>query len=340
VTFQRPELLLAGPAAALLLVLALTLQWRRLMRLGRAYGGPAARRLVPRDLQGFPTQRMLCLVLAGLALGAAAAGPQPLAPAPPDAAPPLDLAVAVDVSLSMSAGDVEPSRIEQARLVVEGLADGLPSARIVLVLFADWPYTLVPPTDDPAVVRYFAHSLSADLVMDRDQGTSFSTAIAHARAALDARPRAGARRAVLMLSDGGAHEDVADILAAAAAASADGVPIWTAGLGTSAGAQLTTEGGPFVDGTGHPVVATLDEDLLREIARAGGGDYQDVSGEGGVGALLTGLGELDSASGDADEGPLDAAFWLTLLAVPLLLWESGLDAGRGAARRPDQRATT
>jgi len=334
VTFLRPELLLLGPAGALLLSLALTLQWRRLARLDRAYGHHAAQRLVSRRLQGFPTTRMLCLVLASLALGAAVAGPRPTTPEPSEPAPPLDIALAVDVSSSMSATDIEPSRIERARDVVDRIAEALPAARIVLVLFADWPYTLVPPTDDPAVVRYFAQSLSADLVLDRDQGTSFSSAFAQARAALDARPRPGARRAILVLSDGGAHEDLESILEAATAASAEDVPLWTAGLGTTSGVPLTTELGPVRDRAGRPVVASLDEDLLREIAEAGGGDYQDVSDERGLRALLTGLGELDDEPVAEGGDPLDASLLLTLLAVPLLLWEGGLDAGRLQRSRP------
>ncbi|MDH3206808.1 MAG: VWA domain-containing protein [Gemmatimonadota bacterium] len=335
-TLLRPELLLLGPAGALLLTFALTFQWRRLARLDRAYGHEAARRLVSRRLKGFPTTRMLCLVLASLALGTAAAGPHRIAPEPPEPAPPLDIALAIDVSASMSATDIEPSRIERARDVVERIAEELPAARIVLVLFADWPYTLVPPTDDPAVVRYFAQSLSADLVLDRDQGTSFSTAFSEARSALDARPRPGARRAILVLSDGGAHEDMASILAAAESASAEGVPLWTAGLGTTAGVPLTTELGPVLDRAGRTVVATLDEDLLREVAEAGGGDYQNVSDERGLRALLTGLGELDDEPGDGGGAPLDASFLLTLLAVPLLLWEGGLDAGRLQRSGPER----
>jgi Ca-activated chloride channel family protein len=235
--------------------------------------------------------------------------------------------------MSMGANDIGTSRIERARTVVDRLTEALPSARIVLVVFADWPYTLVPPTDDPALVRYFAQALSVDLVTDRDQGTSFSSALTSARAALDARPRPGARRAIVVLSDGGAHEPLGDVLTAATEASSDGVGIWTAGLGTPSGAQLTAATGPLTDAAGGPVVATLDDEILREIATAGGGTYQDVSDDRGLRALLEGLGDVVGPSGGSDNEPLDASFWLTLLAVPLLLAEAGLDAGRGARGR-------
>jgi Ca-activated chloride channel family protein len=271
---------------------------------------------------------MALLTVAALVLGVAVAGPRTPDPQPPEPAPPLDIAVAVDVSRSMGATDVEASRIERARLVVDRLAEGLPSARIVLVLFADWPYTLVPPTDDPALVRYFARSLSADLVLDRDQGTSLSAALAHARAALDERSRPGARRAIVVLSDGGAHEDETQVLQAAATASEGGVTVYTAGIGTRAGGPVVTEAGPLVDGAGRPVLASLDDGLLRAVARDGGGSYQDVSDDGGLRAFLAEVGTPEDAPLGEGGGPLDTSFLLTLLAVPLLLWEAGLDAGR------------
>lgn len=334
-TFLRPELLLVGPAAAALALLALLLQWRRLRGLARALDRNAARRLVPRRLKAFPAVRMLCLTGACLALVAAAAEPRAPVVEPPEPAPPLDLAIAVDVSLSMSAADVAPTRIERAREVVDELTRTLDSARIVLVLFADWPYTLVPPTDDLEVVRYFARSLSADLVLDRDQGTSLSSALEHAHAALDARSRPGARRAILLVSDGGAHEPADDVLRAAAAAFREGVSVWTAGVGTSSGVALQTESGPVLAASGAAAMATFDEELLRGVARAGGGAYASVNDDAGLSEIARGFMQTDARPTGPDDGARDAAFWLALLVVPLLLWEGALDAGRGPARLRD-----
>lgn len=327
-TFERPDLLLLGPTLALLLSLALAQQWRRLGRLARSLGVRGALRLVPRGVQRFPTGRMLFLALASFALACAAAGPRPAAPEPLAPLRALDIAVVVDVSRSMSATDVEPSRIGRARQVVDRLAEALPSARIVLILFADWPYTLVPPTDDPAVVRYFAHSLSADLVLDRDQGTSLSSAIAHAREALAGRPRPEAAKAILVLSDGGAHDDRTGVVRAASEASLAGIRVWTAGLGTRDGVPIATQAGPVLDAAGRPVVAALEEESLRDAAQAGGGQYHDVSTDAGLGALMSGLTRADGGTDGGEEAPLDIVFWLTLTALPLLLLESGLDAGR------------
>lgn len=328
VKLLHPGLLLLGPASALLLALTLVIRWRRLGRLAGFYGESATRRIIADSRQGFPSARMLCLAAACFALATGAAGPYSDPPERPEPSSPLNIAIAVDVSRSMGAPDVGPTRIERARVVVDHIAEALHPARIVLVVFADWPYTLVPPTDDPQVVRYFAGSLNADLMADRDQGTSLARALAHARASLDARPLPGAKRALVLISDGGANEDADGIRGAAASASEGGVTVWTAGLGTAAGSELGGSGRPVLDAEGRPVVARLNEELLEEIARLGGGRYEDVGSDRGLEALLQGLGAPSTTADRGNEEPLDAAFWLALVAVPLLLAEAAADTRR------------
>ena len=328
VKLLHPGLLLLGPASALILALTLIIRWRRVVKLAGFYRKAATRRIVADSRQRFPSGRMLCLAAACFALATAAAGPYADPPERPEPTAPLEIAVAVDVSRSMGAPDVGPTRIERARVVVDRIAEALQPARIVLVVFADWPYTLVPPTDDPQVVRYFASSLTADLMADRDQGTSLARAVAQARESLDARPVPGAKRALVLISDGGAHEDADSIRGAAASAAERGVVIWAAGLGTAAGSELGGSGRPVLDAEGRPVVARLNEDLLEEIARLGGGGYEDVGSDRGLEALLQGLGAPSATADRGNEEPLDAPFWLALAAVPLLLAEAAADARR------------
>ena len=327
-TLLRPELLGISVAAALLLALAVLAGWWRLRRLERRLGGAASGRLLPAGALRFPAARLATAVAAAGALGLAAAEPEDRTEEPPPAARPLDLAVAVDVSLSMGASDAAPSRILRAQEVVADLADAFPGARLVLVVFADWPYTLGPPTDDPGLVRWFAESLQADLVVDRDQGTALAAAIEHAGEALAARPREGARRVVLLVSDGGAHEESDAELEAARAAAADGMEVWTAGLGTTRGVELETETGPVLDATGAPVLTRLDERLLVDVAAAGGGTYEDVGSERGLRSLVARLqGENASVAPTARESP-DVTLLLALLGLALILGEGALDGRR------------
>jgi Ca-activated chloride channel family protein len=333
VNLARPDLLPLVALALATVALAIVLQWRRRARLVRAFSATALSRLLPVDVRRFPTARLLCLLLAAGAVGLAAVGPTPRTPEPPPPPTPLDLAIAVDVSASMGAQDTEPTRIERARQVVSQVAEGLPGARIVLIVFADWPYTLVPPTDDVRVVTYFADALAADLVLERDQGTSLSAVLVHAREALDSRVRPGARRAILLVSDGGAHDAEAAWTEEAQTAAEAGVEVWTAGLGSERGAELETELGPVLDAAGTPVVVRLDEDLLTRVATAGGGRYERVAEDRGVRALVDGLSGEEGAPAAAPAVPRDATFLLALLALPLMLLEGAWDAGRAVRSR-------
>ncbi|MBM4182963.1 MAG: VWA domain-containing protein [Gemmatimonadetes bacterium] len=328
-TLMRPELLPLVPLVVALLAAAIALQWRRRSRLARSLSPVALGRLFPVDVRRFPLARLLCLAVAagGLALGAAGVTPRPTEA--PTAPAHLDLVIAVDVSASMGARDAAPSRVARARQVVARLAEALPGARIALVVFADWPYTLVPSTDDPRVIAYFADALQIDLVLDRDQGTSLSAVLSHARAALDERPRTGARRAVLLISDGGAHDGAASVLSEAAASARAGVEVWTAGLGTSRGAELLSEAGPVLDAGGMPVTVRLDEELLRSVAATASGRYERVDDDGGIRALAGGLQGSDAAPTPTRPPFADATLLLTLLALPLVLLEGALDSGRG-----------
>jgi Ca-activated chloride channel homolog len=328
VTFSHPEFLAVAPVMMLLASLALLAQRRRLRRLADAYGDTAIGRLVPVDVRRFPTARLVCLLIASLTICLAAAGPGVTTNEGARAAAPLDIAIVVDVSVSMGATDIEPTRIQRARDVIGRLSKEVPRARLSLVLFGDWPYTLVPPTDDPHVVEYFAESLNATLISNLassirtasgDHGLSLQAAIAHARAALDARPAAGATKLILVISDGAIPGNADEIVSAVPAAAGNGVVVWTAGVGTTKGAMLAG---------GSGVIAGFGEPLLQSVAKAGAGVYEDVSQDRGVRSLVSGLRRLVGVSSPEDVIPERITFWLVLLAILLLLWEGGLDLGK------------
>lgn len=327
-TFSHPEFLTAAPLVMLLVSLVLLAQRRRLRRLADAYGDSAIGRLLPGDVRRFPTARLACILIASLAICLAAAGPGVTTGRGAQAAAPLDIAIVVDVSVSMGAKDVEPTRIQRARDVIARLSREVPRARLSLVLLGDWPYTLVPPTDDPHVVEYFAQSLTAALVSNLassirtasgDHGASLQSAIAHARAALDARPAAGATKVILVVSDGAIPGNADEMVSVVPAAAGKGAVVWTAGIGTMNGARLAGSGGG---------IAGFGEPLLQAIATAGGGVYEDVSDDGGVRSLVSGLRRLVGVATAQDVIPERITFWLLLLAILALLWEGGLDVGK------------
>jgi Ca-activated chloride channel family protein len=251
--------------------------------------------------------------------------------------------VAVDLSMSMAAEDVGTSRAQRASEVVARLNEGLPSERVGVAVFADWPYTLLPLTDDPGLVRFFATSLSPRLVAERDQGTDLGAVLVHARRTLDARRRPDAQGLIVLVSDGEVHGDPSSVLDSARVAAGeglDGVWIWTAGVGSAAGGVIPLgdeEGSLLLDESGAPALARFDEGVLREVARAGGGGFYDVSTEVGLARLVEDLTLLTGlADRDLEVPPL--AVLLALLALPALLWEGLADSGRPGRRRRAARA--
>jgi hypothetical protein len=336
VTFLRPDLLIVVPAGVLLVMVALLAQWRRGRRLAEAYGGyAAAARLTGRDLQTFPGARVVALAVALIALGVAAAGAEPDQGAPPPPPTPVDLMIAVDVSHSMTGADAGGTRIQRARELVAEILEGEVADRVSVTLFADWPFELVPLTHDTGVVEFFTPWIAPELVTLRDQGTGLAAAVAAAANTWRARPREGAIPVLLVVSDGEVHGTDRAVLDAVAEV-ADSLSVWTAGIGSEAGAPLTVSGSedtPLLDEAGRPVLAGFDPRLLRELAEAGGGGFHDVSDDEGRRALVSDLRRLGGEPTGIPSPVADPTSWLVLLALVLLVLDAGLDGGRLGQRR-------
>ena len=334
-TFTRPVLLLLLPVAIGLAALALTRTTWRLRRLAEGFGGgEAAGRLTTRELVEFPRLRLRVLLPAVIVMVLVAAGVRFGPGITLNASRPVDVVVALDISASMGVRDVVGGRMQRAKEVVHAVLDAVPGERVGLVVFADWPHTLAPITDDQEVVRFFADSLAENFLGARDQGSRVSAAIGEARRQLDARREEGRERVVLLVTDGEAHEDEFAVADSAALAAGGDVSIWVAGIGTAeggvpgegAGAPVTGEGGA-------PVVSRLNERLLRGVARAGGGGYLDASTDRGL-VQLAGRFRRVPEDGEGSGGPADPATWLILLALLLVAVEGVLDRPGTARLRP------
>lgn len=331
-TFERPDLLVAIPVALVLIVAAVLFQWQRGARLVRAYGGPeAARRLLGRDLTPFPALRLLVLLLLTGAIGLAGAGVRraEVAEAPPVA--PVDLIMAIDVSHSMTGTDVEPSRAARARELVEAILEAGVADRAALTLFADWPYGLVPLTDDPRVPAFFGPWITPDLVVTRDQGTSLANLIGHSRGVWEARGREDSNPILLIVSDGEAHGDDVAVLDSVAALTASGIRVWTAGVGTAEGAPLfvpRSEGAPLLDGSGAQVVAEYAPELLEAMADRAEGAFYDISDNSGIDRLVDELRREAGVGGATPELPVDPTAWLIMAGLALAVLEARLDTHR------------
>jgi Ca-activated chloride channel family protein len=256
VTFADPYLLVTLVAIPLGLILYVMIA-RRARRSARAAANPA---LWPNLMPRRPGWRrhvppaLLLLALAALLVGVAR--PQALMASDQKQT---TVVLAVDSSNSMAAKDVSPSRIAAARGAARKLIAGLPvNARLGLVSFARDVQVLQAPTDDRAA---FNHALAT---LKLRGGTTLGSAIDRAVASLRAAHPALKGRAIIVISDGKSTEGKRSPIAAARAAKAVGVRVFTVSLGTAAG--TVTE-------QGKTVSVPPDPTTLRRVAAASGGKF-------------------------------------------------------------------
>lgn len=188
-----------------------------------------------------------------------------------------DVFIALDISLSMRAQDISPSRLDRAKRLAENLVQALRGNRIGLIFFAGNAYLQMPLTQDYAAAQLFV--ASANTNQATTQGTAISEAIHLAQRAYESdKPN---QRALIILTDGENHDQEA--IQAAKDAFADGLKIFTIGVGTSEGAfipYITQSGEQYKkDEDGNPVKSILNTQLIEDLATSGGGDAYLI-GEG------------------------------------------------------------
>ena len=275
--FDHPWALIVALVLALTLgFLALRIQRGRTKRLARLGNAPVVARLLPAGLSSASGRwRAARLATAGLLAGIAFAGPRWGREKTTVRVQGYDLVIAMDASLSMTATDVRPSRLELAKQEVRRLRALGATARVGLIAFAGRSYILTPMTVDEGAVDLFLDNLDPSIV--GQAGSSLARAIRQGTDLLAATP-AGSGRALVVISDGEAFEPEADVVEAGKRAREAGVALVTVGIGTTQGSTI-----PIVDDKGKPaqktdengavVITHYSPDLLRAAAEAAGGTF-------------------------------------------------------------------
>jgi len=179
-----------------------------------------------------------------------------------------EVMIALDLSRSMLARDVKPSRLDHAKLLIQGLLDKLSGERVGLVLFAGTSYLQLPLSVDYDILAGLLPNLSPDYFPQG--GTNFRAMLETSLAAYS--PTDGVQRVLVVLSDGEAFDDAWKPLVAQL--KQRGVRLVTLGVGTSAGALIPLgRDGVVRDATGAEVVSKLKAATLEEMAKATGGLY-------------------------------------------------------------------
>jgi len=191
----------------------------------------------------------------------------------------IEIIFAVDTSRSMSTPDVKPDRLTRAKLAIDDFTNKLDGDAVGLVAFAGEAFLVSPITLDYGA---FHESLNAiDINTIPRGGTNIASAIREAQAALRRRPNSD--KILILVTDGEDLEGDA-LIAAQAAASQDGLKIYTIGVGTAQGDLIpltaNSNGGFVKDESGGFVKSRLDEPALKAIAAATGGQYAPLGAQG------------------------------------------------------------
>ncbi|HXB32448.1 MAG TPA: VWA domain-containing protein [Puia sp.] len=246
----------------------------------------------------------------------------------------VDVMLVLDVSKSMLARDIKPSRLERAKQFLLRLVDQLPNDRIGVVLFAGRAYMQMPLTTDHGAAHMYIEEASPDVVPT--QGTVIADALRMANTAFNSKERK--YKSIVLVSDGEDHDP--DAAGVAKQLAEDGVLINTVGIGSPEGSPIEdpVTGELKKDQDGHTVMSKLNEAELQQLATETNGAYLRLDNV--EDALITMTQQLDVAEKKAmsDSEFIDyisyfqwfAGIALVLLLVEILLAERR--RGRLAAR--------
>lgn len=198
----------------------------------------------------------------------------------------IDVMICLDVSNSMLAEDIQPTRLEAAKRAMYQLINSLDGDRVGIIVFAGNAFVQLPITTDYEAAKLFLETIDTDITSV--QGTAIGAAIDLALDSFD--PENPGNKAVIILTDGENHED--DAVGAARRAAAKNVTVHAIGMGSVEGAPIPTynrygqQTGFRSDKDGNTIVTALNENMLLEIVDAGGGLLTRASGN------YVGLNEL------------------------------------------------
>lgn len=186
----------------------------------------------------------------------------------------IDVFFILDISNSMLAEDVKPSRLERAKQFIYNLLDKMGNDRVGLILVAGDSYIQLPLTTDHAAMRMFVQSSSTDLI--DPQGTNLAKAFTHV---IDAAERLKSKgMSVVLLSDGENFEE--DPMAVVEQCADKNIAINTVVMGTANGAPIPviTRGvitGVKKDDEGNTIITRPNQELLKKIAESTSGAFID-----------------------------------------------------------------
>lgn len=322
-------LLLLGVAAVAVVVAAGA--WRHQVLLRRVFGEGVLEQVVPWSVRRRRRLRDVAALGALALMVVALAEPRFDKQIRTVTARGADILLLVDLSRSMDAQDVDPSRLERARREVADLGRMLQGDRVGLVIYSGGAYLRLPLTEDFVALENVL--AAADTRTFEANGSALGVAIDTALEALS-RSEGQAGQALLVLSDGEIHDRDA-ALAAARQAAERGIPIYAMGIGVEA-ASIPLPNGGYLRHEGKLVQTAPDFTVLEEVARLTGGAFvQSVASSRDMEGLYQ--GSIRRSLMTVERSSRQRETWRAAFQWPLglavLLWLGGAWLGDGRKRR-------
>jgi len=239
----------------------------------------------------------------------------------------VEVIIALDVSNSMLAEDIQPNRLERAKQAISRLVDNLDNDKIGLIVFAGDAYTQIPITTDYLSAKMFLSTINPDMVPK--QGTAIGAAINLGIRSFS--PGEAKSKAMIIITDGENHED--DPVKYAEEASKAGIVIHTIGIGSAEGVPVpfTVNGRKefLKDHEGNTVISKLDENILKKIAVSANGNYIRASNTNiGLDEIFREIGKMEKQELEStmyteynDQFQIFAAFALFFLVLDFTIMD-------------------
>lgn len=230
-----------------------------------------------------------------------------------------DIMVCVDLSESMNANDIQPTRLEKVKFELKNLVDAFNSDRIGLVIFSSESFMQCPLTYDQGALNLFIETLGTNLVPDA--GTDFGPPIEMALEKLLSKESTTTQqksKVIILISDG---EDFGEnTLNKVTKLEESGIKLFTLGVGTESGSRIVTNYGFKTDKNGREVFTKLNAKDLKTLAIKTGGKYFEIDNESNdIERLINAINGIEGELKDSRVIDVSANKYYYFLALALIL---------------------
>ncbi len=230
-----------------------------------------------------------------------------------------DIFICIDLSTSMNAFDVQPTRLEKVKFELKNIVEAFSADRIGLIMFSNEAFMQCPLTYDNNALNLFIQSLNTSLVPNT--GTDFGPPLEMALEKLESDASNVARqtsKTIVLISDGEDFgEETTEI---ATKIEESGIKLFTLGVGTERGSKISTRRGFKKNKSGEEVVSRLNSSSLRKIASDTDGKYFEINkSRNDVSRLISSINEIEGELRDSKEVDTKSNKYFYFLGLALLL---------------------